>query len=120
MNQNVAHADDITPRHLGVLCPELVRQGAHGLSDNPKIVKHPDLNQLVLLGPGTDAPGPAQRIVRWWPAENRLEEVNLPALKGIERAEAMALDADGRLLLVTDYRVPTPRQVFHRLQIEKP
>ena len=75
---------------------------------------------LVLLGPGTDAPGPAQRIVRWWPAENRLEEVNLPALKGIERAEAMALDADGRLLLVTDYRVPTPRQVFYRLQIGKP
>jgi len=75
---------------------------------------------LVLLGPGTDAPGPPQRVVRWWPAENRLEEVPVPALKHIERAEALSLDSDGRLLLVTDYRAPTPRQVFYRLQIGKP
>ncbi|MFO8012836.1 MAG: DUF3616 domain-containing protein [Phycisphaerae bacterium] len=75
---------------------------------------------LVLLGPGTDAPGPSQRLVRWWPQENRLEEVKVPALEGIERAEGLAVDADGRLLLVTDYRLPLPRQVFHRLEMETP
>jgi len=84
------------------------------------LTEGPDETVLVLLGPGTDAPGPPQRIVRWWPDENRIEEVKVPAIEGIDRAEALAVDAEGRLVLVTDYRLPQPRQVFHRLQMETP
>jgi len=82
------------------------------------LTEGPDETLLVLLGPGTDAPGPAQRLVRWWPEENRLEQVNVPAVEGMDRAEALAVDAQGRLVLVTDYRLPQPRQVFHRLEMK--
>jgi hypothetical protein len=84
------------------------------------LTEGPDDTILVLLGAGTDAPGPPQRVVRWWPEENRLEPVGIPAVEGMERAEALAVDADGRLVLVTDYRLPQPRKVFHRLEMGKP
>ncbi len=84
------------------------------------LTEGPDETILVLLGAGSDAPGPPQRLVRWWPQANRLEEVKVPALEGMKRAEGLAVDAEGRLVLVTDYRLPQPRQVFHRLRMGKP
>jgi hypothetical protein len=44
----------------------------------------------------------------------------VPAVEEMDRAEALAVDPGGRLVLMTDYRLPTPRQVFHRLEMGKP
>ena len=75
---------------------------------------------LILLGDQTDVPGPGFRLVRWRPDTNELHAVRAKGFEAIPRPEGIALDPQGRLLVVQDQRLPLPKKILFRLQIEKP
>ncbi len=75
---------------------------------------------LILLGDRTDVPGPGFRLVRWRPNTNELEDVRAKGFEAVPRPEGIALDPQGRLLVVQDQRPPLPKKILFRLQIEKP
>ena len=80
----------------------------------------PDGAVLILLGPVTDAPGPAQRLIRWWPETSRVQDLTVPGLADVSPVEGISLLANGRLLAVSDYKPPLPGPVLHHLAIEGP
>ncbi|HUU10116.1 MAG TPA: DUF3616 domain-containing protein [Phycisphaerae bacterium] len=75
---------------------------------------------LVLLGAENDAVETPFRIVHWDPATNKLRDVEVPGFKAIRRPEGIALDAEGRLLVVQDFKLPLPAKILFRLDIKKP
>ncbi len=75
---------------------------------------------LILLGDQTDVPGPGFRLVRWRPATNELQDVRVKGFEAVPRPEGIALDPQGRLLVVQDQKPPLPRKILFRLEIEKP
>jgi len=75
---------------------------------------------LILLGDQTDAPGPGFRLVRWRPGTRELHDVRVKDFGAVPRPEGIALDPDGRLLVVQDQRPPLPKTILFRLEFEKP
>lgn len=75
---------------------------------------------LVLLGAENDAVETPFRIVHWDPATNKLRDVEVPGFEAIRRPEGIALDAEGRLLVVQDFKLPLPEKILFRLDIKKP
>lgn len=72
---------------------------------------------LLILGASGEVHKVKPRVVRWDPVKNELKKVHVPGFKQIEKPEGIALDPQGRLLIVQDQRPPLP-QVFFRLEIK--
>ena len=75
---------------------------------------------LILLGDQTDAPGPGFRLVRWRPGTRELADVRVKDFGTVPRFEGIAIDPEGRLLVVQDQRLPLPETILFRLEFEKP
>jgi len=75
---------------------------------------------LVLLGSPTDEDDPPFRLVRWDPAANTIREVDPPGFRAIPKPEGIAVDPEGRLLVVQDRKPPLPPQVLYRLDLPRP
>ena len=75
---------------------------------------------IILLGDQTDAPGPGFRLVRWRPGTKELRDVRVKNFSAAPRFEGIALDPEGRLLVVQDQRLPLPETILFRLEFEKP
>lgn len=72
---------------------------------------------LLILGPSAEVHRTKPRIVRWDPAKNELKKVHVPGFKKIQKPEGMAVDPQGRLLIVQDQLPPLPEVLF-RLEIK--
>jgi hypothetical protein len=49
VHQHVSHADDLSPRHVGLLVSCALREFAGGFADDLQVTDHPDLDQLVVI-----------------------------------------------------------------------
>ena len=72
---------------------------------------------LLILGPSGEVHKTRPRIVRWDPVKNELKQVHVPGFKKIQKPEGIAVDPQGRLLIVQDQLPPLP-EVFFRLEIK--
>jgi hypothetical protein len=71
---------------------------------------------LLILGPQGNTKEPRPRIVRWDPQTNEVKKLRVPGFKRIAKPEGIAVDPQGRLLIVQDQMPPLP-QVLFRLEI---
>jgi len=72
---------------------------------------------LVLLGDEANDPGPGFRLTWWDPESNSLKDVEAAGLKDVANPEGIALDPQGRLLVVQDQKAPLPAKVLFRLEL---
>ncbi|MBE3070803.1 MAG: DUF3616 domain-containing protein [Planctomycetes bacterium] len=72
---------------------------------------------LVLLGNEAADPGPGFRLARWDPETNTLKDVEAAGLKDVANPEGIALDPQGRLLVVQDQKAPLPAEILFRLEL---
>ena len=73
---------------------------------------------LALLGPSGEANHPKPRIVRWNPATGETQAMTVKGLDGLLKPEGIALDPQGRLLVVQDLRPPITDPALLRLEME--
>ncbi|MCX5682119.1 MAG: hypothetical protein NT049_00310, partial [Planctomycetota bacterium] len=73
---------------------------------------------LVLLGATGEAKGPPSRVVRWNPETGEVRPVKVKGLGDLDKPEGIALDPQGRLLVVQDVRPPVTTQGLFRLEME--
>ena len=93
-----------------LVLPTKPREGIRGMAPAGDSV-------LVLLGDQADAKDTAFRLVRWDPEKNTLQELQVPGFKDIANPEGIALDPQGRLLVVQDDKQPKPGKVLFRLDL---
>jgi hypothetical protein len=73
---------------------------------------------LVLFGASGESKGPDARVVRWNPETGEVRPVKVKGLGDVGKPEGIALDPQGRLLVVQDVRPPVTKPVMFRLEIE--
>lgn len=73
---------------------------------------------LIILGASGEVYKTKPRIVRWDPAKNTLTPLRVPGFKHIAKPEGIAVDPQGRLLIVQDQLPPLP-QVLFRLEVRQ-
>jgi hypothetical protein len=73
---------------------------------------------LMILGSSGEVYKTKPRIVRWDPVKNELKQLRVPGFKHIAKPEGIAVDPQGRLLIVQDQLPPLP-QVFFRLEVRQ-
>ncbi len=93
-----------------IVLPTKPREGIRGMAPAPDGV-------LVLLGDQADAKDTAFRLVRWDPEKNTVQELQVPGFRDIANPEGIALDPQGRLLVVQDDKQPKPGKVLFRLEL---
>jgi hypothetical protein len=49
VHQHVSHADDLSPRHVGLLVACALGEFAGGFANDFQVSDHPDLDQLVVI-----------------------------------------------------------------------
>ena len=73
---------------------------------------------LALLGPSGEASHPKPRVVRWNPATGETQAITIKGLDELLKPEGIALDPQGRLLVVQDLRPPFTDPALLRLEME--
>jgi hypothetical protein len=72
----------------------------------------------VILGTLGEGHGPGFRVIQWNPTTGETKKLRVPGLKDIKKPEGIAVDPQGRLLIVQDLLPPIKVQVLYRLEIE--
>ncbi|MBM4020117.1 MAG: DUF3616 domain-containing protein [Planctomycetes bacterium] len=92
-----------------LLLPAATSEGIRGLTGDGETV-------LALLGPAAEGNQPP-RILRWNPASGEVRRLSARGLDAIAKPEGIALDAQGRLLVVQDLSPPIKDPVLFRLEL---
>jgi hypothetical protein len=74
---------------------------------------------LVILGPTGDGGEPRPRLARWNPETGDLQPLHAKGFDKIDRPEGLALDPDGRLIVVQDQKAPLTRPILFRLMLDR-
>jgi hypothetical protein len=73
---------------------------------------------LVILGPTGDGGEPRPRLARWNPETGDLKPLHAKGFDRIDRPEGLALDPDGRLIVVQDQKAPLTKPILFRLTLD--
>ena len=74
---------------------------------------------LVILGPTGDRGEPRPRLARWNPETGDLAPLHAKGFDMIDKPEGLALDPEGRLIVVQDQKPPLKAPIMFRLTLDK-